>query len=215
MTTTLLQDEIHATIAAHGLPIVSIQPGTLVWRVQETVHANPLFYNPDSDSRYGDPHRAIGVCYVAGSDLVAVAETLQHGKAGTGSPVLIKELEARSLHQLETTRVLRVVDAGMLARNAGRRLKDIVESKGQGSTGYTWTQALSGVVMRHGLEVDGMLYPSQVYPLTGSFKGCNLALFDGRGLQLEAVGKQGLRELELSSGETVGEFLNRLRIAVE
>ncbi|MDR0278381.1 MAG: RES family NAD+ phosphorylase [Paucimonas sp.] len=213
--TKSLQAEIRAAISSHGLPLVDIAPGTLVWRVQETRFSDPLFYNPQSDSRYGDPQRLIGVCYVAGSDLVAVAETLQHGKAGAGEPVLAKEIEARSLHQLEAARALRVVDAGVLARNAGKRLRDIVGSKGQGSTGYAYTQVLSGVVMRHGLEVDGLLYPSQVYPISASFRGCNLALFAGRAVQLEAVGKQVFGELELSSGETVGEFLNRLRIPVE
>ena len=209
------QDGIRAAITAYGLPFTEIPAGTVAWRVQESGYPDPLFYNSNSDSRYGDPQRLLGVCYVAGSDVVAVAETVQHGKAGAGSPVIRSEIEARSLHELQTARTLHVVDAGMLARNTGKRLKDIVESKGQGSEGYAWTQALSDVLMRHEDNIDGIIYPSQVYPVSGSFKGCNLALFAGRKLQLQALGKQPFGELELSSGETVGEFLNRLRIPIE
>lgn len=155
------------------------------------------------------------MCYVAASDMVAIAETLQHGKKGMGAPVLRSEVESKSLHQLETTRELTVVDAAELARNTGRVLEAIVESRGQGSEGYAYTQTLSEVVMRHKPYVDGLLYPSRAYPITGRWEGCNLVLFEGRPQQLAAFCMHPLGEIELSSGETVGEFLNRLQIPVE
>ncbi len=84
--------------------------------------SDPLYYNRNSDTRYGDPQKKIGTCYVAFSDRVALAETLQHGRSGAGSPVLQSEVEKRSLHHLQTTRQLVVVDAAALARNAGKTL---------------------------------------------------------------------------------------------
>lgn len=108
-----------------------------------------------------------------------------------------------------------VVDAAALARNAGKTLGAIVKSRGQGDEGYAYTQTLSGVVMRWQPAVDGILYPSQVYPITASLEGCNLVLFEGRPTQLVAVSKQPLGSVVLSNGETVGELLNRMRVPIE
>ncbi|GJN52534.1 RES family NAD+ phosphorylase [Pseudomonas tohonis] len=210
-----LKQTIQDAIEKHGLPLTEIPKGTPTFRVQETEHSNPLFYNPKSDSRYGDPQGTIGVCYVAFSDVVAVAETVQHGKAGEGTPVTQQEIEARSLHELEAARLLKVVDSARLVANTGRRLGAIVQSKGQGSQGYAFTQALSDVVMRHTDHVDGIIYTSQVYPSAGRQNECNLALFADRPEQLKAVRKTPLGELELSTEETVGELLNRLQVPIE
>ena len=202
-------------ITRHGLPIQRIACATRVYRVQHCGFKNPIYYNRNSDSRYGDPQLAIGVCYVALSDIVAVAETLQHGRAGSASPVLRSEIAMLALHELKATRELVVVDAGALARNAGSPLQAIVASKGQGSVGYLYTQLLSGVVMRHAAQVDGILYPSQVYPITASLAGCNLVLFEGRGDQLTALRCRALDDLLLSTDETVGEVLLRTQVAVQ
>lgn len=210
-----LRQSIEAAIATHGLPTRSIGQATRLYRVQHASFDSPLYYNRHSDTRYGDPQHIIGVCYVALSDIVAVAETLQHGRAGFASPVLRSEIAALALHQMEAVRKIRVVDAGVLARNAGKRLKSIVASKGQGSEGYRYTQVLSDVVMRHAAQVDGILYPSQVYPISGSLDGCNLVLFEGRGVQLAAVWRLPLEELLLSTDETVGEALWRMQVPVE
>lgn len=215
MLAQTLRQAIETAIARHGLPTRHITRATRVYRVQHESFANPTHYNRSSDTRYGDPLKAIGVCYVALSDIVAVAETLQHGRAGAASPVLCSEIATLALHELETVRELVVVDAGALARNAGKRLKSIVASKGQGSEGYLYTQLLSDVVMRHATQVDGMLYPSQVYPITGSLEGCNLVLFEGRGVQLASMRRQALEALLLSTDETVGEALYRMQVPVE
>ncbi|WP_422403767.1 RES family NAD+ phosphorylase [Pseudomonas sp. GZD-209] len=206
---------IETAIASHGLPTRRIARATHVYRVQHCSFKNPIYYNRNSDSRYGDPQLAIGVCYVALSDIVAVAETLQHGRAGSASPVLCSEIAMLALHELKATRELVVVDAGALARNAGSPLQAIVASKGQGSVGYLYTQLLSGVVMRHAAQVDGILYPSQVYPITASLAGCNLVLFEGRADQLAALRCRALDDLLLSTGETVGEALLRTQVAVQ
>lgn len=206
---------IENAIERHGLPTRRIAQATRVYRVQHQSFENPTFYNRNSDTRYGDPQKAVGVCYVAFSDIVEVAETLQHGRAGFASPVLRSEVAALALHELQTTRELLVVDAGALARNAGQRLKSIVASRGQGSEGYLYTQLLSEVVLRQNAQMDGMLYPSQVYPVTGSLDGCNLVLFEGRGAQLQGVRHQLLEALLLSTDETVGEALLRMQVTVE
>lgn len=206
---------IENAIARHGLPSQRIARATRVYRVQHCGFENPIYYNRNSDSRYGDPQLAIGVCYVALSDIVAVAETLQHGRAGSTSPVLRSDIVMLAVHELRATRELAVVDAGALARNAGSPLQAIVASKGQGSVGYLYTQLLSDVVMRHAAQVDGILYPSQAYPITASLTGCNLVLFEGRGDQLATLRRQTLDDLLLSNDETVGELLCRMQVAVQ
>lgn len=210
-----VKKEIQTIISKLGISTRKIQAHVRLYRVQEIRHGHPVYYNADSDTRYGDPQKILGVCYVAASDMVAIAETLQHGKKGMGAPVLRSEIESKSLHQLEAARELAVVDVAELARNTGRMLSAIVESRGQGSEGYAYTQTLSEVVMRYTPCVDGLLYPSRVYPITGRWEGCNLVLFEGRPQQLTAICMQPLEDIELSSGETVGEFLNRLQIPVE
>ncbi|HKS13676.1 MAG TPA: RES family NAD+ phosphorylase [Pseudomonas sp.] len=210
----IFKKNLRQAVAQYGLPTKPFMTQTPVYRVQESRYPDPVFYNADSDSRYGDPLKAIGVIYVACSDVTAVAETLQHGNDGVNSPVLAAQIEERSLHTLVTARTLRLVDAAELARNSGERLKAIVESRGQGTEGYAYTRALSSLVMRHELQVDGILYPSQVYPVTGSLAGCNLVLFAGRPDQLIAISKQPLIDLELSTGETVGELLSRIRVPI-
>lgn len=214
-TFEVAKQEVHAALSMHDLPTRLIAERMSVYRVQEQQYSDPLYYNRNSDTRYGDPQKKIGTCYVSFSDRVALAETLQYGKSGVGSPVLQSEIEERSLHHLQTTRQLVVVDAAALARNAGKTLGAIVKSRGQGDEGYAYTQTLSGVVMRWQPAVDGILYPSQVYPITASLEGCNLVLFDGRPTQLVAVSKQPLGSVVLSNGETVGELLNRMRVPIE
>lgn len=206
---------IQSALSDHPLPLSVIDQGKIVFRVQPSDKTDPVFYNRSSNSRYGDKNQETGVCYVAGSGEVAVAETLQHGRKGPGTRVLQSEIESKSLHQMKTARDLNVVDAARLAANSGRKLSDIVASKGQGSKGYTLSQAISAACMKQGLDVDGIIYPSRVYPITGVFEGCNLALFEGRETQLIPDGDTPLVEVELSTGETIGELLIRLKVVVE
>lgn len=205
------QHAIRIAIATHGLPLVTIPKGRLFYRVQLSCFMEPLFFNRYSPTRYGDAHQHLGVCYVAGSDFVAVAETLQASQ-GSGGPVTLADIERRSLHTLATARPLQVVEAALLARNGGQTLDAIVQGSGQGNSGYAYTQRLSSEVMRHPAQVDGLLYPSRAYALSGSLLGCNLVLFEGRSTPLLAVDQVPLLEVELSCGETVLEFLGRLQV---
>lgn len=205
---------IQAALSEHGLPYTVFDQGK-VRRVQPTERGRDArFYNTNSNSRYGHREGKVGVCYVAGSGEAAVAETLQHGKTGPGSPVLQSEIERLSLYTLIIARELKLVDAAALAANSGFKLDAIVGSKGQEAEGYMLSQALSAACMQFE-DVDGILYPSRVYPKTGSFEGCNIALFGGRETQLLLDCDIPLMDHEFSTGETIGEMLIRLKVQVE
>jgi hypothetical protein len=206
---------IQAALSEHEIPYAVIDQGKTVFRVQPTEFGSDArYYNPSSDSRYGHRDEKVGVCYVAGSGETAAAETLQHGRKKASSPVLQSEIEARSLYQLTTARDLKVVDAAALAANSGFKLDAIVASKGQKAKGYMLSQALSAACMELG-DVDGILYPSRVYPKTGSFEGCNIALFEGRENQLIPDSDIPLIDHEFPTGETIGEMLIRLKVQVQ
>jgi len=64
-------------------------------------------------------------------------------------------------------------------------------------------------------EIDGLLYQSAVYTVTGSMNGCNLVLFEGRALQVIAMSHRLVLEAVLSNGETTIEFLDSLGVALE
>lgn len=194
--------------------LVKIYADTPFSRVQPTRHCNPVFYNLESDTRFRDLEKEYGVCYVAGSSKVAIAETFQHGPDGPGTPVLMKDILDRSLFQLKAARVLTLIDVGQLAACMGWKLRDIVQAKGQGSEGYKLTQMLSAMCMRHSLEIDGLLYVSSVFPKAASLEGCNLVLFEGRETQLVPVSSEPLAEALLTDGKTAVEFLLDLKLSV-
>lgn len=206
---------IQAALSEHDVPYTVIKKGETFYRVQPTERGcDSRFYNRSSNSRYGHRDEQVGVCYVAGSGEAAVAETLQHGKVGPGSPVLQSEIESKSLHTLTTARELKLVDAGILAANSGYQLDAIVASKGQKAEGYALSQALSAACMKLG-EVDGIIYPSRVYPKTGGYQGCNLALFEDRETQLMLDSDTPLVDYEFSTGEIITDILIRLKVQVE
>ncbi len=205
---------LQSALKKHELPTVEVLKGRCFFRLQLSVYTSPIFYNRDSDSRYGDGKKERGVFYVAGSDVVAVAEALQKGRGGPGTPVLISDLYEQTLHTLKSVRTLNVIDAAALARNSGKTLEAIVRHRGQSSEGYRYTQMLSALVMRHCAEVDGLVYPSRAYPISGSINGCNLVLFEGRSTQLVAVNHVPLMDTELSNGETAIELLARIQVPV-
>jgi hypothetical protein len=214
-TKNLNDETIKAIILKHPEVVRVIEEGTLLGRVQPTRHENPAFYNTDSDSRYGDLRKEIGVCYVAGSSEVAIAETFQHGAEGPSSPVLLTEIQERSIHQLRAARPLRLIDVARLAAFGGQKLRQLVEAKGQGSEGYLLTQALSTAIMRDLGMFDGLLYTSAVFPAAASIEGCNLVLFGGRETQLVSISSNPLMDFELASGKTAIEFLLDLNVSVE
>ncbi|WP_122317034.1 RES family NAD+ phosphorylase [Pseudomonas cichorii] len=205
---------IQSALQKHPEVVIEIEKGTPFFRVQPTRHKDPVFYNKNSDSRYGDLTREFGVYYVAASKEVAIAEIFQHGGAGPGTPVLVTEIQAMSVHQLATDRTLRVVDVARASTFVGRKLRQLVEAKGQGSEGYRLTQSLSATIMRHSREIDGLLYTSTVFP-AASNKGFNLVLFERRKTQLMPVSSKPLMEVELTGGQTAVEFLLDLNLNVE
>ena len=209
-----VEQEFQSALSKHPDVVVTIDADSSWARVQPTEHKNPVFYNRDSDTRYGDPAKEIGVCYVAGSSKVAIAETFQHGPDGPGSSVLMKDIMDRSLHQLRAARPLNVIDVGQLSAYAGRKLRDIVQAKGQGSEGYDLTQTLSAMSMRYSPEIDGLLYTSTVFPRAASLEGCNLVLFEGRETQLLPVSSEPLAEALLTDDKTAVEFLVDLNLSV-
>lgn len=208
--------EIQSEIALHPELIVKVDKDFVVSRAQPKEYdADPPFYNPASDSRYGDLLKEIGVWYVAGSREVAIAETFQHGRAGPGNPVLRGEIEGCSLHQLKTARVLKLVNVERLSTYMGGKLRDLVKAKGQGSEGYLRTQMLSAAIMRLDSKVDGLYYGSTVFPSPGSWDGCNFALFNEGTPQLSPVSILPLPEVLLASDETAIELLVSLKVSVE
>ncbi|MBW9242058.1 MULTISPECIES: RES family NAD+ phosphorylase [Pseudomonas] len=210
-----VEQKIQSALLKHPEVIVDFKKGTPFFRVQPTRHKDPVFYNKNSDSRYGDLNKEIGVCYVAANTAVAIAETLQHGGEGPGSPVLMSEIQGMSVHELAADRDLRLVDvARMSAYVGGHKLRHLVEAKGQGSEGYSLTQTVSAACMRHSKEIDGFLYTSTVFP-AASNDGCNVVLFEGRKKQLVPVSSKPLTEVELENGQTAIEFLADLDVTVE
>lgn len=185
---------------------------TSVFRI--TSHPTPIFYNRRSISRYSDPFQEVGVCYVAGSPEVAIAETFQHGRNGLGSPVLVAEISSASLHQLETARTLRLVDVQRLSSYLGGKLGAICEGRGQGGSGYRLTQQLSGACMRSGVDADGLVYSSVAFGRALSMEGHNVVLFEGRGTQLLALDASPVETVMLSGDTTALELLLQLKVLV-
>ena len=211
-----IADQVQEALNKHQALFRLIPAGTFLYRVQPSRHdANPVNYRADSDTRYADPARQVGVYYLGFTEEVAIAESFQPGQGIDGQPVRLSHLEQTSLHLLKTARELCVVDVAALAnRTTHHKIRDIVQAKGQGREGYALTQEISQACMHH-RSVDGLLYQSAVYTITGSMKGCNVVLFEGRSKQVEAISHQPVMAAVLANGETVIEFLDSLGVAVE
>lgn len=190
---------------------------TLLHRTQPSEYdANPIYYKPDSDTRYADPDQQTGVIYLGLSAEVAVAESFQPGQGVDDQAVSLSKLKQSSMHKLKAARDLNVVDVAALANRATHhKIRDLVQAKGQGREGYALTQEISHACMHMGKKIDGLLYPSSVYTVTGSMDGCNLVLFAERDTQLEPIDYKPVLEVELSNGETSVEFLDSLGVALE
>lgn len=208
--------QVLATLDKYPELVRQISAGTLLHRIQPSRYdANPVNYRADADTRYADPARQIGVYYLGFSEEVAVAESFQSGQGVDDQTVRLSYLELASIHHLKAARVLSVVDVAALANRATHhKLRDLVQAKGQGREGYALTQKISQACMQLS-KIDGLLYPSAVYTVSGSIEGCNLVLFQGRALQVEATSHQRVMEALLSNGETAVEFLESLGVALE
>jgi hypothetical protein len=187
-----------------------------LYRTQPSKYdANPINYKADSDTRYADPDQEIGVFYLGCSDKVAVAESFQPGQGVDNQAVPVSKLDTSSLHQLKPLRPLNLVDvAGLANRSTNHKLRDLVEAKGQGAEGYELTREFSQACMQQGKTIDGLLYYSAVYSVTGSMDGCNVVLFDGRGPQVEPVDFKPVAGAVLSGDETTEDFLESLGVVL-
>ncbi|MCA4962123.1 RES family NAD+ phosphorylase [Pseudomonas sp. Y24-6] len=205
------------TLTKYPELVREIASDVILHRKQPSEHDDsPVYYNPDSDTRYSDPEKKVGVMYLGFSKEVALAESFQAGQGVDDQPVTLSALESSSLHQLKPARILNVVDvAGLANRATHHKLRDIVQAKGQGKEGYALTQEFSGACMQLGMKIDGILYPSAVYSVTGTMDGCNLVLFAGRGTQVEPIDHIPVTKVVLSNGETAIEFLDSLGVALE
>lgn len=211
-----LTDQVLEALYKYPELFKQVPAGSLLHRVQASRYdTSPVNYRADSDTRYADPSKQVGVYYLACSAEVAIAESFQPGQGIDDQPVRLSRLEQTSLHLLRTVRELYVVDVAALANRATHhKIRDIVQAKGQGREGYAFTRKLSQVCMSQG-QVDGLLYPSAVYSVTGSMDGCNIVLFQGRSIQIEAIRHQAVSLAVLQNGETVVEFLYSLGVALE
>lgn len=194
----------------------TIPKDTELHRTQPSKYdATPINYKTDSDTRYADPEQKTGVFYLGFSEKVAIAESFQSGQGVDNQAVLQAVLDASSLHRYTTTRPLNLVDVGVLAnRITNDKLRDLVQAKGQGAQGYKLTRALSQMCMQQGKQIDGLLYPSAVYSVSGSMVSCNLVLFSGRGTQVAPVDYKPVAGALLSDDETSEEFLESLGIVL-
>jgi len=211
-----ISEQVLKTLNNYPELLCQIPPGTVLYRVQPSRYdANPVHYRADSDTRYADPAKQIGVYYLGLTEEVAVAESFQPGQGVDDQSVSLWRLEQTSLHRLKAARVLNVVDVAALANRATHhKVRDIVQAQGQGREGYALTQKISQACMNVG-EVDGLLYQSAVYTVTGSMDGCNLVLFEGRRRQVEAISHQRCMAVLLPNGETAVEFLESLGLVLE
>lgn len=197
--------------------IKNIPKSALLHRIQDSRYdASPVHYKADSDSRFADPDQKVGVYYLGLSAEVAVAESFQSGHGVDDQAVCLSRLVNSSLHRLKTSRTLRVVDVvGLANRSTNHKLKDLVQAKGQGRQGYSLTRRFSKACMGYGESIDGILYPSAVYTETGTLSGCNIVLFEGRGIQVKPVSHRPLLEVQLSNGQTPLTFLESMGVVLE
>lgn len=198
----------------HPKVVREIPGGTTLYRCQKSKHDREPRNYGHTNSRYTPADTEEGVLYVGFSPEVALAESFQPGQGGDSQALSLSDLQAQSLHRMESSRPLRVVDAVALANRAGyHKLRDLVQAKGQGSEGYVLSQEFARICMERE-DIDGILYPSAVYGETGTYDGCNLALFEGRGTQVKPLDYQPVITVELESGEFAVEFLDSLGVAL-
>lgn len=124
-------------------------------------------------------------------------------------------LDSSSIHRYETVRTLKVVDVGVLAnRTTNNKLRDLVQARGQGAEGYKLTRDLSRMCMQEDEKIDGLLYLSAVYSVSGSMVSCNLVLFDKRETQVKPIDYKPVAGVVFSDGETTEEFLESLGVVL-
>ncbi|MFJ2333643.1 RES domain-containing protein [Pseudomonas helleri] len=120
----------------------------------------------------------------------------------------LASLNERSIHRVETTKELKLVDLGALAPRLGFKTRHVVQARGKEGEGYALPQALSKACMD--LGYDGVVYNSAVYCPAGSLDGTNVVLFEGRGTQVKRISLKPVNTLLLWDRETVAEFLESL-----
>lgn len=128
----VLTTEIKEALERYPDLVRQIPEGTVLYRVQPSRYdANPVNYRADSDTRYADPDKSLGVYYLGFTQEVSVAESFQPGQGVDDQPVRLSQLNGTSLHQLKAARILNVIDVAALANRATHhKVRDMVQAKG-------------------------------------------------------------------------------------
>lgn len=190
---------------------VYLEKGTHIYRAQDKKHSNPIYFSLNN-GRYSDSLQKYPVFYGALTPATSIAEHLQISNSVGGeensSFLRIGILEKKALFELEANRNLCLVDASALVRLLGGSLSDIVQKRGDESEGYDFTQTLCSAVLRAGLEIDGMVYPSSADPRTLGDDGVCIVFFhENDGKLVQKVRGIPLMEYSLPDGRTVMKLL--------
>lgn len=189
-----------------------LDQGTSLYRVQESKYEDGIFFSRSLTGRYSDSGQEFPVFYGALTPPTAIAESLQHGRDGDYSPVTRSLIKERSLFELQVVRKVPLIDVSALVGRLGYSLSNIVQKKGEDAVGYNYTQRLCSAVLRAGLDIDGMVYPSCAYPKAYGHDGACVVLFHGNNGKLKQIQSTPLEEYSLSDGRAVVEFLEELGV---
>lgn len=122
-TGSTLHDRLEQLINSGNAPTITVSVGSQCMRVQErldatgTEYKNPYHFSTaiPATGRYNDPDGKLGVCYVAQTATVALAETFGRKRDNEDEePLFIdgKELDKKIIATLEFTRELVLLDIG-------------------------------------------------------------------------------------------------------
>lgn len=96
-----------------SLPIVTIEKGTRLFRVNALGHPSSVFYSSSPENRWTPISGAPGVCYMAGSVVGALAESVCRNVAHLQDSEMIvslAELKKRGMFELELQAPVNVLD---------------------------------------------------------------------------------------------------------
>lgn len=138
-----------ADFAARSLPIDTIAAGTALHRIHRS-DLGALFFGKTGLSRFDDPQRGFGVCYLALSVEGAFAETCLRKVGHQFVPISF--LDARAVTGLSAARPIR------LAALHGPGLVAIGTTSAIAAGSYADAQAWAAAIHDHADAVDGLIY---------------------------------------------------------
>ena len=188
---------------------VYLEKGKRIYRSQDKENSNAIYFDPLHKGRYADSLKEYPVFYGALTPATSIAEHLQIPDMVVGEkddPFFFKKsiIERKALFELEANRNLCLIDVSALVNLLGGSLSEIVQKRGDESEGYIFTQSLCSAVIRAGLEIDGMVYPSRVDPRALGDDGVCIVLFhENNGKMVQKVQGIPFMEYLLPDGRTV------------